>query len=105
VNDKTHVYEPSPNKYLPNGPDETSKHLKQPTWSFSKQKDGTKIGKSPGPGSYDIPTKTVEFSQYSMRKKAYPNDKVMATHTGPADYNPKVPDKQIHYSIKGVSTS
>jgi len=105
VNDKTHVYEPSPSKYLPNGPDETSKQNKQPQWTFSREKDATKVSKDPGPGAYEIPSKTVENAQYSMRQKAYPNLKVMATNTAPTDYDPKVPEKQIHYSIKGVSQS
>ena len=60
VNDSTHIHEPSPSKYHPMQKDELSVVVKQPSFSFPKDKEAKRLQKEPGPGEYTIPSKIVE---------------------------------------------
>ena len=40
-----------------------------------------------------------------MGERKYPNLQVMKTHTGPGDYDPKVGQTQLKYSISAIHKS
>ncbi len=68
VNDPRLNHVPAPNTHDPIMPDRTSRHTKRPSWSCSKEQRFKNYTKStPGPGSYEIPSKSAEGFKFSNR--------------------------------------
>jgi hypothetical protein len=112
VNDTRFAHVPGPNKYNSISPDKTSRVNKTPSWSQSKASRFPKESfRTPGPGSYSIPSKGTEGPKFSTRLKPNINAELLAHGItaypykmrivpGPGKYDPPAGAfKKVSYSI------
>lgn len=117
VNDDRLDHVPGPNNYDPPTTDKTSKTNKMPSWSQSKASRFDNFGpKTPGPGSYSIPSKGTEGPRFTTRSKPGINAELLAngitaspfkmrTKPGPGNYDPPTSGafKKLSYSMNGIN--
>lgn len=118
MNDNRLDHVPGSNKYDPCMPDRTSKNNKRPTWSCGKDARFKNYSKpTPGPGSYNIPSKGTEGFKFTTRCKPGINAELagskgitatpykMRTKPGPGNYDPPVDGawKKLSYSMNGIN--
>lgn len=100
---------PAPSSYTVPTTDKTSKSVRMPKWSQSKEERfalAIPLSKqTPGPGEYKIPSKMTDGPKYTTRIKPKINPFKMKTDPGPGFYEPPVSGsfKNVSYSVVGFT--